>query len=264
MFKYLNKGISAPIAIVIILLLALLVGGITLWQYSKIQNEEVGSKFTEQEEQKKLAENETEIKKEMDSASQFSEIQNPGEIADQINYADVVTDFCKNKEGYVNYNFNLLNFDNDIEKEILVICTEFERDLIGAFIEGKNLYILDEQNDKYKLIWEKKPSEYYNDVRTLRQMSKPEIYDIDGDTIDEIYFTGSNWGGVCSWNLNIYFLYSPKYNEFFDIQILSDVINDCDHREVISSTFSKNFLLEKFKIFKNFLEKKTSIATTKD
>ena len=41
MFKYLNKGISTPIAIAVILLLAVLVGGITLWQYSEMQKEEV-------------------------------------------------------------------------------------------------------------------------------------------------------------------------------------------------------------------------------
>ena len=39
MFQYLNKRISNSIAITIILLLALLVGGITLWQYLDIQKE---------------------------------------------------------------------------------------------------------------------------------------------------------------------------------------------------------------------------------
>ncbi|MFH1657236.1 MAG: hypothetical protein ABH919_02105 [bacterium] len=37
MFKYLNKGISTPIAIAVILLLAIIVGGIMLWQYSEIE-----------------------------------------------------------------------------------------------------------------------------------------------------------------------------------------------------------------------------------
>ena len=43
----LNKGISTPIAIVIILLLAVLVGGITFWQYSEIQKEEIESSGVE-------------------------------------------------------------------------------------------------------------------------------------------------------------------------------------------------------------------------
>ncbi len=37
MFKYLNKGISTPIAITIILLLAILAGGAIFWQYSEIK-----------------------------------------------------------------------------------------------------------------------------------------------------------------------------------------------------------------------------------
>ena len=41
MFKYLNRGISTPIAIAIILLLAVSVGGITLWQYSEMQSEKI-------------------------------------------------------------------------------------------------------------------------------------------------------------------------------------------------------------------------------
>ncbi len=41
MFKNLNEGISTPIAIAIILLLAVSVGGITLWQYSEMQKEKV-------------------------------------------------------------------------------------------------------------------------------------------------------------------------------------------------------------------------------
>ena len=41
MSKYLNKGISTPIAIAIILLFVASVGGITLWQYSEMQKEEL-------------------------------------------------------------------------------------------------------------------------------------------------------------------------------------------------------------------------------
>ncbi|MCD6550456.1 hypothetical protein J7K24_02835 [bacterium] len=40
MFKYLNKGISTPRALSIILILAIIVGIFTFWQYSEIQKEE--------------------------------------------------------------------------------------------------------------------------------------------------------------------------------------------------------------------------------
>jgi hypothetical protein len=40
MWKYLNKGISTPLAIIIILILAAMVGGYTLWQYAEIQKEQ--------------------------------------------------------------------------------------------------------------------------------------------------------------------------------------------------------------------------------
>ena len=45
MLKFLKKGISTPIAIGIILVLAVLVGGFTLWQYSKMQKEEIGGEI---------------------------------------------------------------------------------------------------------------------------------------------------------------------------------------------------------------------------
>lgn len=51
MFKYLNKGISAPIALIIILILAASVGGFTLWQYSEIQKEQIELMSLENEEQ---------------------------------------------------------------------------------------------------------------------------------------------------------------------------------------------------------------------
>lgn len=41
MFKYLNKGISTPIAIIIVLILAVAVGGYIYWQTSELQKEEV-------------------------------------------------------------------------------------------------------------------------------------------------------------------------------------------------------------------------------
>ncbi|KPJ57045.1 hypothetical protein AMJ49_02715 [Parcubacteria bacterium DG_74_2] len=42
MFKFLKKGISTPIAIGIILVLAILVGGVALWQYQEMQKEKLG------------------------------------------------------------------------------------------------------------------------------------------------------------------------------------------------------------------------------
>jgi len=42
MFKSLNRGVSAPIAIIIIVVCALLVGGIAVWYYLKTSEKEVG------------------------------------------------------------------------------------------------------------------------------------------------------------------------------------------------------------------------------
>ena len=42
MFEFLKKGISTPVAIGIILVLAILVGGVTYWQYQEMQKEELG------------------------------------------------------------------------------------------------------------------------------------------------------------------------------------------------------------------------------
>ena len=39
MWNFLNRGVSTPIAITVILVLAVLVGGFCLWQYSAIQKE---------------------------------------------------------------------------------------------------------------------------------------------------------------------------------------------------------------------------------
>ncbi|MCX6764695.1 MAG: hypothetical protein NTU58_03305 [Candidatus Nealsonbacteria bacterium] len=41
MWKFLNKGISTPIAIMIILILSIAVGAFTILQTWKIQNEEI-------------------------------------------------------------------------------------------------------------------------------------------------------------------------------------------------------------------------------
>jgi|GEM_PF-6745656 len=40
MWKFLNRGISTPLAIGIILILVIIVGGFTWWQYAEIRKEE--------------------------------------------------------------------------------------------------------------------------------------------------------------------------------------------------------------------------------
>lgn len=41
MWKFLNRGISTPLAIGLILILVVIVGGFTVWQYGKIQREKI-------------------------------------------------------------------------------------------------------------------------------------------------------------------------------------------------------------------------------
>ena len=64
MFKYLNKGISTPIAIAIILLLAVSVGGITLWRYSEIQEENSELREVQDMREEKIDEDVPKIKNE--------------------------------------------------------------------------------------------------------------------------------------------------------------------------------------------------------
>ncbi|MFA5432350.1 MAG: GPI anchored serine-threonine rich family protein [Candidatus Paceibacterota bacterium] len=153
---------------------------------------------------------------------------------------------CENKGGFVDY-FAKLNFDGDLEKEMLVICGDFQDPEVGGYNEGRKLYVFDKQNKEYKLIWEKDTSKD-DDGREYRSMKKPEIVDVDKDGVDEIFFRLSNWGGT--WYYSDYFLYSPKYNEIFRMGTMGE------GDKILNATSSDNLNIVKYKIFKNFLNLK--------
>ena len=166
---------------------------------------------------------------------------------------EAATNFCKEKEGYVKY-LSLLNFNEDGDNEILVICGDSSEWSVGSEIWNKNFYILDKQNQDYKLIWQRNTSkDFYLTLYTIR---KPEINDVDKDGIDEIFFTGSIWGGTCTGASDLFFLYSPKYNELFYIEVRDEFDSTCT--TILTSTKdSDNLGLEKYEAFKEFLEQKS-------
>ena len=165
----------------------------------------------------------------------------------------VATNFCEEKEGFVKYS-SLLNFDQDGDNEILVICGDSSEWSVGSEIWSKNFYILDKQNQDYKLIWQRNTSkDFYSNLYTIR---RPEINDVNKDGIDEIFFTGSIWGGTCTGASDLFFLYSPKYNELFYIEVRDEFDPTCT-TILTSIKTSTNLGLEKYKIFKEFLEQKS-------
>lgn len=158
---------------------------------------------------------------------------------------EIATNFCQNKER-LPADSSFFNFDKDAEKEVLVIC--------GKSGDPEPLYpfVLKKQNGGYKIIWEFDPrskSFYY------RSVTKPEIIDIDGDVIDELYFRGYTWGGTCTYSVETKFLYSPKYDELFSFSTKEEASEKCDST-ITSTSSSSNLDLEKYKTFKNFLLQK--------
>lgn len=78
MFKYfLNKRISTPIATGIILVLALVVGGYTYWQYSEIQKEESRMLHVKISEKEKIVNNgiEQAEEKKLDKEKKWKNLQ---------------------------------------------------------------------------------------------------------------------------------------------------------------------------------------------
>ena len=97
MFKYLNKGMSTPIAIAVILLLAVSVGGFTLWQDSEMQKEKTKLpeikivNEIEEEVEPPIVEPPEEEEPISESGGLFPELTFPngGEIIEGADYCDI-------------------------------------------------------------------------------------------------------------------------------------------------------------------------------
>jgi len=260
----LNKTISTPVGILIILILAFLVGGILVWQFQLLLEEEI-----------KIPE----IK------PLLVEEAIPEETDD---YEKIAGDFCKEKnfifeeecpaiqaaagecpsDGKIRKEFiykvlyfSPLNFDKDNAKELFVMCGQMYN--IDVYLS-----VLKKVNEKYSLIWEKNtPNEF-----GFRTTYKSEIIDVDRDGIDEIVFRGGNWGGTCTGSTDSIILYSPKRDDFFRLDINRGSkgigrINNmfCLEEKLINPDwcdgeyericFSNNLKRPEYQVFKKYLEK---------
>jgi len=142
-----------------------------------------------------------------DSSDNYFDIIEKGEI---INWDDRAKSFCENKGNVVKYS-SLINFDQDEDKEIILMCSSVDFDWGTESQAILDLYVLNKENGSYQIAWEKNTEEDFY----LRAVSKPKIIDLDEDGVDEIFISGSNWGGTCTGSFSYYLLYSPKHNELF-------------------------------------------------
>lgn len=181
-------------------------------------------------------------------------------------YKNIAADFCKKRDGIVKY-FSLLDFDQDMEKEIFVMCATPDWSSWMPGGQGVlNLYVLENKNKNYQIIWQKNTSDDFS----LRVVKEPKIADIELDGIDEITLAGSNWGGACTYSTQFNFVYSPKYKEIFfieerkGIEISEDKVfcigkdrkynSGCGSWDINSVCFSDNLKKSEYQIFKTYLE----------
>ena len=176
-----------------------------------------------------------------------------------------VGNFCSaldpRKEPWEDHYYFYGNFDQDKEEELFVAC-------MGD--EGYSpFYLLKGKGGVYdKIIWEK-------DFSEVREVHKPEVIDVDKDGINEILISYANWGGTCTGGENVHLLYSPKYNEEFEIvssegdyytpstsSIIIDqrlVLGGCTYGNGIDLDeiyLSGNLRDSKYQVFKDYLENK--------
>jgi len=162
-------------------------------------------------------------------------------IKEKVEEGKVAESFCQDKGMILKKEF-LLNFDNDEDLEIAVLCGEGTSN--GGLKMG--LYVLDKQDYEYKLVLEEERI----------RVAQHEVYfenlkgeDIDKNGIDEILFREDYWGalGGCA----TLFLYSPHYNEWFSKSVCSEYLELGERK--IKTELSPNLASEKYKVFKDFL-----------
>jgi hypothetical protein len=189
--------------------------------------------------------------KEISSLSKFPEIKKPErkvEKQEKVFEEDIAKNYCqencqeKGLELRVSFSPFFLNFDKDKDLEIACLCE-------GSSGEGLKivLYILDKKNNEYKPVFEEK--------RVI--VAQHEVYfeglkaeDVDKDGIDEIIFSEDIWGALGGWSKM--FLYSPLYKEWFWKKVSSERLESGERK--LSTEFSPNLELEKYRAFKEFLQ----------
>jgi len=186
-----------------------------------------------------------------------------------IDVSYIADNFCKNNDQTLAYS-SLLNYDEDEDMEILVMCdmgySPWESGREGYF----DVFVLKEKDNRHQSIW----NLYTGDENDLnfRNVYQPKVVDIDKDGIDEIILVGSNHGGTCTGSWTKVRIYSWN-DEYFDEDFLwgySNYINinspNCDYKiikgsdDVCNSSlmegicFSDNLNAEKYKPFKDYLD----------
>jgi len=181
MFKSLNKAISTPIAIIIVVVLAgFVIGTVLACQYYWQP-----------------------LEKETETETETS-------VDEMVDFNNIAKSFCESKKNVVRYS-SLINFDQDKEKEIILMCTSNGSSWKSGDLGPLDLYVLNKENGNYQSVWNKNTNNDFDFMRVY----EPKIIDVDKDGIDEIVLSGSSHGGTCTGEFFYYFLYSSKYNELF-------------------------------------------------
>ena len=236
MFKSLNKAISTPIAIIIVIVVGVFaIGGVLAYQYYWQAPEE-----------------------------EIPEETPKDETADWNNIAK---SFCEEENSILRY-FSLINFDQDKEKEIILMCGPNGSSWKSGDLGPLDLYVLNKENENYQKVWNKNTDNDFN----FQRVHEPKIIDVNKDGIDEIVLSGSSGGGTCTGSFLYKFLYSPKHNELFlgliakgdkgyigpplglfcTFEKIEDLIG-CGE-QVEGSCFSDSLKKQEYQIFKTYLD----------
>lgn len=150
----------------------------------------------------------------------------------------IAGDFCLGIDHDRVMQVSFLNFDQDLDREIIGLCRKPDEKL---------LFVLDRQNNQWKPVLEKK------EILAKRHLvfEDLKIKDIDKDGIDEIIYRETVW--YARVGNSFLYLYSPKYNEWFWRDEWWRI--DIETEKTEGMYFSLNLDFEKFKIFKEFLQK---------
>lgn len=148
---------------------------------------------------------------------------------------------------------NAINFSDALEDEKFVVCSDSSWQQWPQGGQGVlSLWVVKQQRAGYDVFWGRKTLEELN----LRSVAIPEIVDINNDGIDEIFISGSNWGGTCTGITDYYYLYEPSQDEMFLLQSKQWFDDSCENLVQYPIEISDNLENDAYSMFKNFLEGK--------
>jgi len=207
MWKYLNKGISTPIAISIILILVIAVGGFTWWQYSNMPEDNLEVELPEKEEVGDEGEEEPEesIETVIPEADKFCQERKEKGFFDSLGFIEEALAAGDPRSEVITGPSFYFNYDEDPEKEIVGTC---QWDLWGGYMA---FFILDKQDDKYEPVMIRDRGD--NPGQRNYSFANLSIKDLNDDGIDEIIYEEAGWYG--GGGNELIYVYSPKHDDFF-------------------------------------------------